>query len=57
MKELVCDCSICLYGLVSMNCTKATTLDGLEKGVLQVSGIADKNIRRGHRERKMDIDL
>ena len=53
----VCDCSIHLSVLVSMNCTKATALDGLEQGVLSMGGITDKDVRHGHREQEMDIGL
>ena len=58
MKGLtVCDCSICLSVLVSMVCTKATALDGLEQGVLPMGGTTDKDIRRDHREREMVVGL
>ena len=40
-----------------MNCTKATVLDGLERGILPVGGTADKDVRRDHHEREMNIDL
>ena len=58
MKGLtVCDCSIRLSVLVSMNCTKTTALGGLEQGVFLVGGTADKDVRRDHREREMVIGL
>ena len=37
-----------LYVLMSMNCTKATALDGLEQGVLPVGGTADKDVHHDH---------
>ena len=58
MKGLtVYDCSIRLSVLVSMNCTKATALDGLEQGILPMGGTTDKDVRRDYREWEMVIGL